>query len=57
MEADCQDTFCGVSVAKKSTLVWEGMRLIFLVVYHKMSMLIACGIHSLHSIALCDQVG
>ena len=58
MGADFQDAFCRVSVAKKCTQVWEVIRLVSVVavvVYQKMSMLIACGIHLLHSIALCDH--
>ena len=57
MGAGFKDAFCGVCVTKKCTQVREVMRLIFLLVFHKMSMLIACAIHSLHSIALCDQIG
>ena len=57
MGADFQDAFCGVSVAKTSIQVREIIRLVFPFVYHKMLMLIVCGIDWLHSIALCDQVG
>ena len=57
MEGEFQDAFCDVSVAMKCTQVREVMRLVFLFVYYRMPLLIACGIHSLQSIALCAQVG
>ena len=39
----CQEVYSGEG----------GIRLVFLFVYHKISMLTACGSHSLHSIAVC----
>ena len=57
MGADFQDAFCGVSFARAGTQVREVICLVFRCVYHKLSMLIACGIHAVHSIAPCDLVG